>query len=282
MRNKLRLLCVFAHPDDETLGTGGTLAHYAAQGIETYVITATKGQRGWVGDAEDYPGFDELGDIRAKELCDAADVLNVKEVTLLDYVDGDLQQADSKRIVSQLVEHIRRIRPQVVVTFDPFGAYGHPDHIAICQYTTAAVFAAADSGYSIMNLGTPFSVSKLYYLVSTQAEFDVYEQAFGELVMNVDGQERRAAPWAEWSITTSIDIAEYREQIWEAVACHRTQVPQYESLINLPAIERDKLWTTQDYYCVFSHTDVSSTQETDLFAGLRHTMMPETSMLRSS
>src|SRR4051812_25659316 len=143
----LKLLCVLAHPDDESLGNGGMLAKYGAEGVETYVLTATRGERGWFGPPEDNPGMTELGQIRESELRAAAAVLGVCEVTLLDYIDGDLDQADPAEAIAQIVAHIRRIRPQVVTTFDPSGAYGHPDHIAICQFTTAATVAAADPTY---------------------------------------------------------------------------------------------------------------------------------------
>src|SRR5512141_1376581 len=89
----LRLMCVLAHPDDESLGTGGALAKYAAEGIETYLVTATRGERGWPGNPEDDPGLEALGRLREAELRCAAQKLGVCEVTLLDYVDGDLDQA---------------------------------------------------------------------------------------------------------------------------------------------------------------------------------------------
>ena len=119
-KRRLRLCGVFAHPDDETLGTGGTLARYAAEGVETYVVTATRGQRGRYRDNTDHPGPEALGRIREAELRAACAVLGVTEVSLLDYWDKDLDQAPHDEIIGQLVAHVRRIRPQVVVTFDPY------------------------------------------------------------------------------------------------------------------------------------------------------------------
>jgi LmbE family N-acetylglucosaminyl deacetylase len=153
MTDKLRLMCVLAHPDDESLGMGGTLAKYAAEGVETYLVTATRGERGWFGDEKEYPGLEALGKIREVELHNAASELGIREVNFLDYIDGDLDKADPAEAITKIVSHLRRIRPHVVITFDPNGAYGHPDHIAICQFTTAAVLAAADLGYS--NTYTP-------------------------------------------------------------------------------------------------------------------------------
>ena len=138
----LRLLCIFAHPDDESLGVGGTLAYYAAQGVETHVVTATRGQRGWFGDEANNPGLVALGEIREGELMAAARVLGVSSVTLLDYVDGDLDQTPVGKITAEIAVHLRRVRPQVVTTFGPEGAYGHPDHIAISQFAASAIVRA--------------------------------------------------------------------------------------------------------------------------------------------
>jgi len=90
MNDPLRLMCVLAHPDDESLGMGGTLAKYAADGIETYLVTATRGERGWFGDEKDNPGMEVLGKMREAELRNAAKELGTRDVNFLDYVDGDL------------------------------------------------------------------------------------------------------------------------------------------------------------------------------------------------
>ena len=122
----LRLLCILAHPDDEPLGVGRILAKYAAEGVATYLVTATRGEKGWFGPPEENPGPTELGKIREGELKEAAKVLGLREVNLLDYHDGELDKAKQGPFVQQLVGHIRRIRPHVVVTFDQNGVYGHP------------------------------------------------------------------------------------------------------------------------------------------------------------
>jgi len=266
----LRLMCILAHPDDESLGTGGTLARYAAEGIETYVITATRGQRGWFGPPEENPGLAALGQIREAELRAAAQALGVKELVLLDYVDGDLDRAEKADAIRQLVAHLRRVRPHVVVTFDPFGVYGHPDHIAICQLTTAAVQCAANCDYPDPSGAEPHSVAKLYYMADTQDTFEIYTRVFGDLVMVIDGVERRVMPWPAWSITTAIDTAPYRAQVWDAVKCHQTQIREYQKLLDLPDEDQLRLWCTNKYYRVFSQVPAAGGLETDLFDGLRH------------
>src|SRR5689334_4696342 len=125
MPEQLRLMGVLAHPDDESLGNGGTLAKYASEGVETYLVTATRGERGWMGDPSKNPGMDALGAIREAELLAAAKVLGIRQVDFLDYIDGDLDQADSAEAIGKIVGHLRRARPHVVLTFGPEGAYGH-------------------------------------------------------------------------------------------------------------------------------------------------------------
>ena len=208
---------VLAHPDDESLGMGGILAKYAAEGVETYLVTATRGERGWFGPAEENPGLHPLGRIREAELRAAANVLGLREVSFLDYIDGELDEADPAEVIAKIVQQIRRVRPQVVVTFDPNGVYGHPDHIAISQFTTAAVVAAADPSYPDGGIFPAHRVLKLYYRGITADEQQAYEAAFGDLIMTIDGVDRRTTPWPDWAITTQIDTRAYWEQVWRAV-----------------------------------------------------------------
>src|SRR5689334_746227 len=194
-------MCVLAHPDDESLGTGGTLAKYAAEGVETYLVTATRGERGRFGDNGEKPPPEIVGRVREGELREAAAVLGVREVVFLDYHDGDLDRVDVAEAVTRIAGHLRRIEPHVVMTFGPEGAYGHPDHIAISQLATAAIVAAADSGFAggDSSVGSPHAVSKLYYLAWSEAAWAGYQAAFRKLVSIVDGVERQATPWPDWA-----------------------------------------------------------------------------------
>lgn len=269
MTEPLKLMCILAHPDDESLGSGGILARYAAEGVETYLVTATRGERGWFGPEEEYPGPEELGRIREAELGAAARRLGLREVTFLNYRDGELDQADPAEVIGQLVTHIRRVRPEVIVTFDPYGAYGHPDHIAICQFTTAAVIAAANGNGTAGSSEPPHQVSKLYYMVESRENIAAYEAAFGRLAMEVDGQQREATGWVDWAITTRIDTSAYWQQVWEAIACHQSQLPGYEKLKNLPEEYHRQLWGSLACYRAFSLVNGGRQLEDDLFAGLR-------------
>lgn len=268
MAERLKLMCILAHPDDESLGTGGILARYADEGIETYVITATRGQRGWTGAAEDYPGPEALGQIREAELYAAARVLGVREVTLLDYMDGELDRADPSKVIADLVFELRRVRPQVVVTFDPFGAYGHPDHIAISQHTSAAIVAAADSHY-LSRGGAAHRVAKLYYFVETTETVALYHKLIGELAMVIDSVKRQATAWPDWAITTRIDTVAYWRQVWRAALCHRSQLPGFTELQGLSDEIHKVLWGKPALYRAFSLVNGGREVETDVFEGVR-------------
>lgn len=272
-RDDLKLMSILAHPDDESLGMGGVLAKYAAEGIETYLVTATRGERGRVGDKRGVLELDVVGRIREAELGAAAKTLGIREVNFLDYLDGDLDQVDPGEAIAKIVNHIRRVKPHVVITFGPEGAYGHPDHIAISQLTGAAITCAADPEYNPNenhpSLSTAHRISKLYYMAWSEGKWAAFQTALRELKMNVDGTERRAAPWPDWAITTSIDTESYWSTAWEAISCHQSQMSIYLQLEHLPAEHHKALWGTQEFYRVFSLVNGGRTRETDLFAGLR-------------
>lgn len=281
MPSPLRLLGVFAHPDDESLGMGATIARYAAEGVQVSLVCATRGQRGRCGDLSPNPLMDpnqhmeQVGRTREWELRNAARLLGVGTVSLLDYVDGELDRADSMKAIAELAWEIRLRRPQVVVTFAPDGAYGHPDHIAISQFTTAAMVAAADPtfGWESSWPGTRLAshrVAKLYYLAWGKEKWAAYQSALKKLVSRVDGVERQASPWPDWAITTRIDATPYWERAWAAVRCHVSQMSVYRNLEALaPEVHRE-LWGRQEFYRAFSLVNGGRTVETDLFEGLRN------------
>jgi LmbE family N-acetylglucosaminyl deacetylase len=265
-----RLMCVLAHPDDESLGTGGALARYAAEGVGTYVVTATRGEHGRSGSDEPLTP-DAVGLLREAELRAAATELGVREVSLLGYCDGELDQANPIEAIGRIVSHLRRVKPQVVITFAPDGAYGHPDHVAICQFTTAAVVCAADADYQDPDSHAPHRVSKLYYLAWRADKWAAYQAALRKLRITVDGVERQANPWPDWAVTTQIETSEFRTQVWRAVSCHRTQMMIYGQLSHLSEEHHRSLWGSQEFYRAMSLVNGGRQLETDLFEGLRET-----------
>ena len=266
--NQLTLTCVLAHPDDESMGTGGLLAKCKAEDIRTTLVTATGGQRGWFGEPEEHPGLEALAKIRHEELLQAGNKLGVAQIDELGFMDGELDQVRPTDVIKPIVEHLRRERPHVVVTFDPFGIYGHPDHIAISQLALASVVAAADTG-SFRQAGPAHQVKKFYYFIDTLEAIKLYEKAFGELVVEMDGDMRKSVGWPDWAITARIDTSDYIDQIWQAIQCHQSQLPNIQSITKLSKAERFQLWSAGHFYRSFSLVNGGRQLETDLFEGLR-------------
>jgi N-acetyl-1-D-myo-inositol-2-amino-2-deoxy-alpha-D-glucopyranoside deacetylase len=187
MQETPRLLFVHAHPDDESITNGATIAHYVARGAQVQVVTCTLGEEGevigdqWAQLAVDHA--DQLGGYRIAELTAALQALGLEGPVYLGgpgrWRDSGMvgsqardrqrfSDADQREAVGALVEIIREMRPHVVVTYDPNGGYGHPDHIQTHVVTTAAVAAAATTDdYP----GAPWSVPKLYWTVISRSAF---------------------------------------------------------------------------------------------------------------
>jgi len=270
-----RLMAVLAHPDDESLGVGGTLAKYAAEGDEVFLLTATRGERGSYrghrpGDAL-HPGPAALAALREAELRAAASALGVCDVALLDYCDQQLATADPRTVVADIVHHLRRVRPDVVLTFGPDGAYGHPDHIAISQFTTAAIVSAADRAFGdeAVSALAAHAVRKLYYIAWPESTWAAYQSAVKKLSATVDGVERLATPWPDWAITTAIDTRDVWPIVWRAVSCHESQIAAYDRLKDLSPAHQAALWGRQSFYRAFSTVNGGRERETDLFEGIR-------------
>jgi LmbE family N-acetylglucosaminyl deacetylase len=235
----LRLLAVMAHPDDESFGVGGTLALYAQRGVDVHLICATRGE---VGDVEDelLQGYDDIAMLREEELRCAADILDLKEIHFLDYRDSGMSGSEDNRhpkalaaapmqeVAARVATIIRKVRPQVVVTFDPYGGYGHPDHIAI-QQACAEAFHAAENPQSYPDGLTPYQPQKLYYhtfprgatrmLVRLMPLFGKDPRRFGrnEDIDLVEVAEK------DFPIHARINISKAFDAKQRASACHSSQ-----------------------------------------------------------
>jgi len=169
---KRTILSVLAHPDDESFGMGGTLAKYAASGVDVHLICATRGEAGEV-DPEFLDGYSTIADLRVDELNCAVKELGIEPVQMLDYRDSGMTgSADNEnpralinapldQVAGEIADFIREIKPQVVLTFDPIGGYRHPDHIFIHEAATKAFNLAGDQSFSSSH--PPFQPSMLYY-----------------------------------------------------------------------------------------------------------------------
>ena len=173
MKNKPVILSVLAHPDDESFGMGGTLALYAERGADVHLICATRGEVGEM-DEKYMQGFKSVADRRESELRCAAGILGLDGVYFLDYRDSGMpDSADNEhpralfaqpveKVAKEVVAYIRKLKPDIVLTFDPIGGYRHPDHIAIHEATVLAFEHADDAAYA-PDAGAPFQPRKLYF-----------------------------------------------------------------------------------------------------------------------
>jgi LmbE family N-acetylglucosaminyl deacetylase len=273
MTDRLSLMCILAHPDDESLGMGPSLVKYGREGVALSVVCATRGERGRFFDNANRPDQATVGQTREQELRAASEVLGVDQVYVLNYIDGDLDQAPPQEAVAMIVTCIRAERPQVVTTFGPDGGYGHPDHIAISQFAGAAIVCAADPSYTgyadLAVTSPPHRVSKFYYMAWTEPQWRAYQSAFKDLKTTIDGVERRATPFPDWAVTTRVDTSDCLETVWKAVQCHKTQLAIYRKLDQLSTDDLHSIFGVQEFYRVLSTVNGGRKVETDLFEGIR-------------
>ncbi len=233
-----RLLAIFAHPDDEGV-CAGTLAHYARQGADVHLICATRGEVGEISD----PALatpETLGAVRAGELEAACAAIGINPPHFLDYRDSgmagtpenddprSLVQADPQEATGRIVALIRQLRPEAVITFEPFGWYGHPDHIAVYRLATAAYGLAGDAS-AYPEAGEPWQPQALFYTLLPISRFQrMFEQAreagfiegdlpFGDRFPIEQQRETEA------QITHVLDVREYFAVRQGVTQAHRTQ-----------------------------------------------------------
>jgi len=216
--NGRSLLAVFAHPDDESLACGGLLAWCADLGARVSLLCVTHGEDATSADLDRTALFRE----RARELNDAAQVLGIREVFLLDYPDGELPWLDAERAVklkADIAETIRLLAPDVVITFGEDGLYWHPDHIAVHEATTAAVNALGSAAPALYYVTMPQgAVRALVERVERQAP----EGPSHRHVLGIDDPDAFGALASPPTLV--VDVTRHAVAKLRALRCHRTQV----------------------------------------------------------
>jgi mycothiol conjugate amidase Mca len=277
----LRLMAVHAHPDDESMSTGGTLARYASEGVEVVLVCATKGEEGDILNPAVEPDeiSDDIVQMRMKELDEACKILGIHRKYFLGYrdsgMDGSpsnahpqaLQNADIHEATERLVRIIRETKPQVVITYNEKGFYGHPDHIAVNRISQAAVEAASDPNRYPQIQWPPWQPLKFYYTgvpKSRLLKFKEYLEARGEEVwFDVDFL---GTPDGE--ITTRIDVLPFLDRKLRAISSHRSQIGPNSFVSRLPEDLRKEGFGNECYVCV-QGCPAGADLEEDLFHGLR-------------
>lgn len=280
-----RLLIAYAHPDDESFGLGGLIARCVASGVEVYLICATDGDAGVVR-PEFMNGYTSAAEVRLAELARAAAVLGIRQTFLFHYRDSGMMGAPTNRhpdclwqrwqnrpdeVIQRVVDVIRQVQPQVVITFNRYGGYGHPDHIAIQRATTEAFHRAGDP--ALITPDPPYQPAKLYYSSIPTAQLRL---AIGLLRLrgkdprrmgrNQDIDLVKVLEHAE-PAHTRIAVADYLK-IWEAAnACHASQLGG-RTTPRLPLWLRRWLYPSQSLTRVVPPWQPGEGIERDLFAGI--------------
>ncbi len=274
------LLAVFAHPDDETFGAGGALARAARQGVHVALVCATRGEVGEIADPE-IATPETLGEVRERELRCAAARLGAAEVSFLGYRDSGMAgtpenddprafaRAGEAEVVRALVGHVRRLRPEVVLTFDADGGYGHPDHMAIHRHTMAAVAVAADPS-AHPSLGPPWTVRRVFYPVIPRARFRELRErlaAGGVDAAFLADAERMLERLPDERVDVTLDVRGSVEAKLAALACHATQMPADHPFRALPEdLAREAMAT--EFFAIGLPEGLRAAPPADLFDGI--------------
>jgi LmbE family N-acetylglucosaminyl deacetylase len=283
-----RILLSQAHPDDETFGLGAAIARYVAEGVDISLICATNGEQGDVA-PEYMDGHESIADVRLAELACATQYLGIQDVVTFGYRDSgmmgtpenehpdSLWQADLDVLAGQVVEVIRRVRPQVVITFDPYGGYGHPDHIAIHKATVQAFHAAGDPEQYPDQVAAglaPYQPQKLYYTA-----FPRIFVRLGVAMARLTGKDPRrmgrnndldmvAIIEATLPTHARLDLRGYYDAWMEASACHASQQGP-GGFLPLPRMVLRQLFGWQSFYRAWPEVNGQRGVERDLFDGVQ-------------
>ncbi|PWV52983.1 MULTISPECIES: mycothiol conjugate amidase Mca [Nocardiopsis] len=290
MSERLRLMAVHAHPDDESSKGAATMARYAREGAEVLVVTMTGGERGDIlNPAMERPEIREnIAEVRREEMNRAREILGVEQ-EFAGFVDSGLPEGDPlpplpegsfatlsvEEGAEPLVAAIRRFRPHVILTYDENGGYPHPDHIMTHKVSMHAFDAAAEPD-AYPDAGDPWQPLKLYYFVSFPPErFEALakilverglDNPFEEWMERLKDRER-----PRWEITTRVSCSEYFDTAHDALRAHATQIDPNGFWFAVPNEVVAEAWPTEDYHLVRSLVD-TEVPEQDLFAGVREAM----------
>lgn len=311
----ITIMAVHAHPDDEVVFTGGTLALYHDRGVRTVLVTATGGEEGEIHD----PDLDveesrpRLREIRLGELRRGIDILGIDHLELLGYRDSGMvgtepnarpdnfHNADPEEATCKLVALVRKYKPQILITYDEFGAYGHPDHIACNKLTHAAYDKAGDPSYH-PELGEAWQPLKLYYTHWNEEGFtkahemykerglkwpfnreeeekkddDPQHEGLEEVVTEQVEQaeqveeakeEEKPPQYVPPPVTTRINVLGAQDRKWKSILMHRTQFSPEGAFMTMPEDIRLVAFGEEHYSLVASRIGEPGVED-DLLDGL--------------
>ncbi len=278
----LTLLGVFAHPDDESFGSGGTLARYAAEGKAVHVIIATDGIAGSVEEGAKFVEHETLAQVRSTELSNAAVALGVTTIWSLPYRDSGMRNTEAnqhpdtliqqpiERLTQEIISYIDRLQPDVILTHDPFGGYGHPDHVRCCEAVTAAFHIVRSRSSNGRSKHLP---QKLYYTAFDKRiiklvvkVMPLLRQDPTKLGRNQDIDLVEISRW-DTPVHTKVNVESYLDKKQAASVAHASQYSGGPGFLRfLPGILRRRFMANETYTRAYPAPD--SKIETDLFAGI--------------
>ncbi len=256
------LLAFHAHPDDESISMGGTLAEFAAGGSRVVVVTATDGVEGEVHNYDEVEQIKaRLDEVRAEELRAALDILGVENHEFLGYRDSGMMgepsnlhpdcfwRADFVDAIGRLIALIRRYRPDTMTIYDPFGGYGHPDHIQVHRIGLAAFYMAEDTvRFPLAHGEELWQPARLWMSVWPRSRFVRWAQLSGSAV---PGKADRVAGYRDEEVTVWVDVRHRIDQKVEAIRAHRSQIPPGWALLNVPEEYRGELLGSEAFVELF-------------------------------
>jgi N-acetyl-1-D-myo-inositol-2-amino-2-deoxy-alpha-D-glucopyranoside deacetylase len=210
-------LAIFAHPDDESLACGGTLARLADSGVRVVLMCASRGERGSLSDPALVPPGSSLAAVRANELREAARVLGAAEVIILDHPDGNIRWNRVTEFHAEIVNAIETYRPDVVITFDEDGLYWHFDHIGVHERTQTAVKSFGDAAPPLYYVTLPHGAMR--YVVEAAIARGWVPPGSGFWAITPDAFGLAAEPHS-----LTVDVSAWVGRKLEALCCHRTQM----------------------------------------------------------
>lgn len=263
---------------------GGALARYAEAGERVVVVSATRGEVGEIHNHDDPDSMREsLGDLREQELRAACSVLGVGHLEFLGYRDSGMEgtadnehpaafcRANFLESVGRLVHLIRRHRPEVVTANDPFGGYGHPDHVQVHRVGTAAFFGAGDVGrFPPAGGEEAWQPAKLYWVTWPRERTRRRRrlEAASGVISTEEAEQEPGTGSPDEVITTYLEVGSWFDRKWEAIMCHRSQVPPDSWLLALPDEVRREAFSREAFILASSRVEAPA-DAPDLFAGLR-------------
>lgn len=251
--DRLSLLAVFAHPDDESCGPGATLALYAHRGVEVTLVCVTKGERGAWGADQTTP-LGQFGARRIQELACACESLGIRRWAVLGYPDGDVSRCQHRDLERELVKWIRKVRPRVVVTHCPEGPQGHADHHALSRVVARAYLGAGHPHRFPEHIAqglAPWQPVKLYYALPP------------DLDVATKGKDQQHF--------TRVDATDFVDAKIRALHCHASQQKCWRGL--LERLLSSPRWT-ESFYLAHSRLAHAVGAEDDLFHGMVSDALP--------